>query len=311
MATAAVLLLASRSKPKMTASRLASVNLPAQKSGDWVVDLVKGVNPQHVLESLTGPGIPNFPDVSVRVAADYYYGHALTGAGKRTGHAAVGYLIGYALSESAHAPASAVLTTVGQMPADALAGFKDGYRAGLSARPVGAALVAARAAASTYIDRVDQDLKNGVAHSGGGGLSPSAIAHAFHALVNGITSSPLWNVLQTGASLVPGIGTAVSVGMGMAYAYGHDLSLKDAALAAARDALPGGPAAKAGFDMAVGIASGDTVTDAAIAAARNQVPAGPARDAFDAGVAAAKGKNLTDAARDGADQAAVDYLMNH
>lgn len=106
--------------------------------------------------------------------------------------------------------------------------------------------------------------------------------------VKGVTDSPLWKIAQTGASFIPGVGTAVSVGMSAAYSFGHDVSLKDAALAAARDAIPGGPAAQAAFDVGVGLAEGQTLTQASITAARNQLPAN-ARPGFDAGVQAAGG----------------------
>lgn len=103
--------------------------------------------------------------------------------------------------------------------------------------------------------------------------------------------SPVWNIAQTGASFIPGVGQAVSGGMAAAAALGRGESLKDAALKSARAAIPGGPVAQAAFDIAVGAAKGQRLDDAALAAVREQVPGGElGRAAFDAGLAVATGK---------------------
>src|ERR1041385_89052 len=70
--------------------------------------------------------------------------------------------------------------------------------------------------------------------------------------LKGVTNNPLWNIAATGLSFIPGIGQAVSAGMAAAAALGRGMNLKDAALAAARNALPGGPLAAAAFAAARG-----------------------------------------------------------
>lgn len=106
-----------------------------------------------------------------------------------------------------------------------------------------------------------------------------------------ITKSPVWNIAATGASFIPGVGSAVSSGMAAAAALGRGESARDIALAAAKNALPGGPVAKAAFDVAVGAARGQRLDHAALSAVREQLPGGPAaRAAFDAGVALSRGQ---------------------
>lgn len=141
----------------------------------------------------------------------------------------------------------------------------------------------------------------------GSGFNPGDVLEGFKGLVRDVTSSPLWNLVQTGAAFVPGIGTAVSVGMACAYAYGHDLALRDAAIGAARAAVPGGAAGQAAFDVGVALAEGETPSRAVLDAARAQVPAA-ARPAFDAGVDVMRGRSVPDAARAHAEDAAADYL---
>jgi hypothetical protein len=64
-------------------------------------------------------------------------------------------------------------------------------------------------------------------------------------------------------------------------------------LAAARDRLPGGQAARAAFDTALNLAKGKNIGEAALAAARDRLPGGPAaRAAFDAAVALGQGRRL-------------------
>jgi hypothetical protein len=112
-----------------------------------------------------------------------------------------------------------------------------------------------------------------------------------------ISNNPLWNIVQTGASFIPGVGTAVSAGMAGAAAIGRGESLKNIGLSAARNAIPGGPAVQAAFDVAHGLLGGKNVTDAVLQAARSQVPGGAAgQAAFDAAVAIGKGAALNDVA---------------
>lgn len=55
---------------------------------------------------------------------------------------------------------------------------------------------------------------------------------------------------QTVISFVPGIGTGISAGIGAATALAQGHSITDALLAAAKSAIPGGPAAQAAFSIA-------------------------------------------------------------
>ncbi|MCC6215938.1 MAG: hypothetical protein IT376_13820 [Polyangiaceae bacterium] len=130
-------------------------------------------------------------------------------------------------------------------------------------------------------------------------LVRAAIRHATTPLklakraLSGVTNNPLWSIAATGASFIPGVGSAVSAGMATAAALGRGASLKDAALAAVKNALPGGPVAGAAFDVAVGLAHGERIDEAALAAARSQVPGGElGRAAFDAALETIKTKSV-------------------
>lgn len=111
-----------------------------------------------------------------------------------------------------------------------------------------------------------------------------------------LTNNPVWNIAATGASFIPGVGTAVSAGMGAAAALGRGQSLGNAVLAAGRNALPGGPAVKAAFDIGLGVARGHGLSQAALGAVRGQLPGGDAaKAAFDAAVTLTHAKSLTPA----------------
>jgi hypothetical protein len=116
------------------------------------------------------------------------------------------------------------------------------------------------------------------------------------------TLGPVWDIAATGASFIPGVGTAVSAGMAGAAALGRGESLRDVALSAARGAVPGGPLGQAAFDVAVGMAKGGKRLDkVALDAARATVPGGAlGKLAFDRGLrvvqSAARG-NLRGAGR--------------
>lgn len=119
----------------------------------------------------------------------------------------------------------------------------------------------------------------------------SSVANVVQKGVGAITNNPLWDIARTGVSFIPGVGTAVSAGMAGASAIGRGDSLKDIGLAAAKGAIPGGPAAQAAFDVALGLAKGQNVTDTILQAAKSQVPGGDlGKAAFDAATAIAKGK---------------------
>lgn len=123
-------------------------------------------------------------------------------------------------------------------------------------------------------------------------LHTDALKLAKHAL-KGVTNNPLWDIVATGASFIPGIGSAVSAGMAAAAAIGRGASLKDAAIAAVKNALPGGPVAAAAFDIAVGVAHGDRIDQIALNTVRNQLPGGAlGKAAFDAGLEVIKTKSL-------------------
>ena len=100
---------------------------------------------------------------------------------------------------------------------------------------------------------------------------------------------------QIAASIVPGAGTGVSAALGAANALADGRPITDAAIEAARGAIPGGPLAQAAFDMGINLAQGQNLSNAALGAARNRLPAG-ARAAFDTAVALGKGQNLQQAA---------------
>lgn len=100
-----------------------------------------------------------------------------------------------------------------------------------------------------------------------------------------VTKNPLWNIAKTGASFIPGVGTAVSAGMASAAAFGRGESLKNIGLAAARNAVPPGPA-RAAVDIAVGAIKGHGLSAKHLRAVRSSLPGGAAaRGAFDAAVA--------------------------
>lgn len=96
---------------------------------------------------------------------------------------------------------------------------------------------------------------------------------------------------QTVVSFVPGIGTGVSAAIGAGAALAEGQSITQAAKAAIRGAIPGGPIAAAGFDLATKVASGENVAKAALETARNQLPQG-AQQAFDIGLAVVTGEKI-------------------
>lgn len=116
------------------------------------------------------------------------------------------------------------------------------------------------------------------------------VAHGIQKGLHVITDNPLWDMAQTGASFIPGIGSAVSAGMASAAAIGKGKSLADVGLAAARGALPGGAMTQAAFDIGVGALKGKRLDKVALGAIRRQLPGGPmAKGAFDAAIATIEG----------------------
>lgn len=123
-----------------------------------------------------------------------------------------------------------------------------------------------------------------------------AQTHLVKGALHAVTNNPVWDIVATGASFIPGIGSAVSAGMATAAAVGRGLSLKDAAILAAKNALPGGPLAAAAIDVAIGVAQGHKIDEIALSVVRDQLPGGHLEKAiFDTTIAVAKGKKITPA----------------
>ena len=112
---------------------------------------------------------------------------------------------------------------------------------------------------------------------------------------------------QTVLSVVPGVGSGVSAAIGAGVALAEGRSIDEAAKAALRSAIPGGPVAVAGFDAALKVAQGKNVGQAALESARALVPP-EARSAFDVGLAVVTGENIQTALVQGFTSMARDQL---
>lgn len=102
--------------------------------------------------------------------------------------------------------------------------------------------------------------------------------------IAGVKGDPLGTALVAvgyAAPFIPGVGPAASAALAAAVALGQGKSLKDAAIAVARAALPLG--ATPAFDLGVALASGESVDDAAKDALLAYIPGG--KDAFQKGEA--------------------------
>src|SRR5262249_49510044 len=108
-----------------------------------------------------------------------------------------------------------------------------------------------------------------------------------------VTNNPVWNLVSTGVSFIPGIGQVIGAGMGALHAIGAGASLHDIALRAARQSLPGQPVSGIAFDIAVGILlKGQRPDAAALKVARDNVPGGAAgKAAFDVATSLILGKS--------------------
>lgn len=104
---------------------------------------------------------------------------------------------------------------------------------------------------------------------------------------------------QAVLSVIPGVGTGVSVALGTAIALANGKPISEVAIQAARSAVPGGPIAQAAFDTAVGLAKGQRIDDALLGAARSRLPEA-AKAAFDTGLALARGAKIQEAVTLGA-----------
>lgn len=120
-------------------------------------------------------------------------------------------------------------------------------------------------------------------------------------VLGAITQNPLFDIVKTGVSFIPGVGTAVSAGMGALAAAGRGQGLTDIALQAAKSAVPGGPAVQSALDVAIGALQGRDVADSVLATIKDKLPGGEiAKAVFDAGTAIARGQS--------ADQAILNQL---
>lgn len=108
--------------------------------------------------------------------------------------------------------------------------------------------------------------------------------------------------VQTVMSMVPGIGSGISAGIGGALALAQGQSISDAILAAAKAAIPGGPAAQSAFSVASDAMQGKPITQIAIDAIPGVSP--QAKQALLQGLSAARdiagGKPVAQAVLDGA-----------
>lgn len=101
---------------------------------------------------------------------------------------------------------------------------------------------------------------------------------------HGQTANPLAPILkaaQIALPFVPGVGPAASAALAASIAVARGRSIKDAALSAARNAVPGGAAGQLAFDVGVAVASGERVDAAAATALLARVPSADA--AFELG----------------------------
>lgn len=83
---------------------------------------------------------------------------------------------------------------------------------------------------------------------------------------HGVSGNPFSVMLKAaGITLpfIPGIGPTASAAIAAAIALGEGKSLEDAALAAARNAMPGGALGRMAFDFGVGLVNGAPVDEAA------------------------------------------------
>ncbi len=129
-----------------------------------------------------------------------------------------------------------------------------------------------------------------------GSVEHSVVFHTLRAVANRALApavqivhsiSPLLPYAQAVASLVPGVGQGVGAALGAAQVLADGRPITDAAIAAVRGAVPGGPIGKLAFDTAWGLVEGRPVATAALGALRNQVPGDLPKKAFDTAVALA------------------------
>ena len=93
--------------------------------------------------------------------------------------------------------------------------------------------------------------------------------------------------VATVVSFVPGVGTGIAAGIGAATALAQGKSISDAMMAAAKNAIPGGPAAKAAFSVASDAMQGKRIDTIAIDAIGSAISPS-AKQALVTGLNAAK-----------------------
>jgi hypothetical protein len=120
--------------------------------------------------------------------------------------------------------------------------------------------------------------------------------------------APVLKLASTGASFIPGIGTAAAAGLGAAAAIGEGKSLANIAKEAALSAMPGGMLTRMAVETAIGAASGKRLDRALVQGVRKSVPGGPVGQAvFDGALHVAQGQRLDRVAAQGALQLAEAY----
>lgn len=141
------------------------------------------------------------------------------------------------------------------------------------------------------LDMVNSPFRLADALAHGARVDRAVLSHFKQQIASTRTLAPY---AQTVVSMVPGIGSGVSGAIAAASALAQGRPISEAAMAAVKGALPGGPLASAGFDLARKVASGQNVAASALSAARDQLPK-EARAAFDVGLALTQGKKMQDA----------------
>ena len=140
------------------------------------------------------------------------------------------------------------------------------------------------------LDMVNSPFRLADALAHGARVDRAVLSHFKQQIASTRTLAPY---AQTVVSMVPGVGSGVSGAIAAASALAQGRPISEAAMAAVKGALPGGPLASAGFDLARKVASGQNVAASALSAARDQLPK-EARAAFDVGLALTQGKKMQD-----------------
>lgn len=111
------------------------------------------------------------------------------------------------------------------------------------------------------------------------------------------------------SSFVPGLGTGVSAGLSAGAAIAQGKPITDALIAATRGAIPGGQLAQMGFDTVVAAAKGKNLGEAALGGIINNLPPG-AREGANVALALVHGQNIQTALLSGAGQLAISTMTS-